>query len=113
MKSESDDQPRRVRVADIEDVTDGEGYAVEVEGRRLALFGVEGEVVCVDERCPHAGGRLSRGQLCDSVVRCPRHGWRFDVVDGRCLSDPRYDLRRYPVVVEEGAVFVDVTDEKK
>ena len=113
MKSESDTTGKRVRVADIEDVEIETGCSVEVYGRRLALFIIDGDVVCVDERCPHAGGRLSRGQLCGSVVKCPRHGWRFDLVDGRCLSDPRYELGRYPVEIEEGAVFVFMTLDKE
>ena len=35
--------------------------------------------------------------LCDRVLRCPWHGWEFDVVSGQGLYDARSRVRTYPV----------------
>ena len=58
--------------------------------------------------CPHAGGSLGLGELSGTIVACPRHDWRFDVTDGRCLDNPIYELRRYPVETRGDEVWVEV-----
>lgn len=108
MKSESNEATRRVRVGDLAEMEGERVRVIAVDGRRLALFEVDGQLLCIDDRCPHAGGRLSRGTLCETVVSCPRHGWRFDIVDGRCLSDPRFEVRRYDVEIDEGVIWVTI-----
>ena len=37
--------------------------------------------------CPHRGADLAFGRLEDDGLRCPFHGWLFDV-DGKCLETP-------------------------
>ncbi len=108
VKSESNASGQWVRVAGTQEVGSQQGHVVQIGKRRLALFEVNGKIVCIDDRCPHAGGRLGEGQVCGSVVHCPRHGWRFDLVDGRCLSDPRFEVQRYSVKIDDGVVFVEL-----
>jgi UDP-MurNAc hydroxylase len=36
--------------------------------------------------CPHAGEDLAHALVCDGVVECPRHHWRWDARTGECLS---------------------------
>ena len=43
-----------------------------------------GRLVVVDDECPHDGGRISDGFVDGERLVCARHGWEFDVVDGRC-----------------------------
>jgi 3-phenylpropionate/trans-cinnamate dioxygenase ferredoxin subunit len=41
------------------------------------------------------------------VIRCPWHGWEFDLESGRSLLEPdRYGLRTYRVTVEDGDVVL-------
>ena len=47
----------------------------------------DGDVFVYRNRCPHRGGPLARGVVQDGrVVRCPMHGWRFDLATGACKS---------------------------
>jgi len=55
----------------------------------MALFVLEGEVVCVQAFCPHLEGPLFQGSVAHGEVTCPWHGWRFDLRTGR-----RVDLLR-------------------
>jgi len=55
---------------------------------------------------PSGPGALDYG-LADRVLRCPWHGFEFDVTTGHALfTDVRYRLARYPVVVRDGVVFL-------
>lgn len=100
--------PTRVRVADVGDVKPGEGRVVEVEGRAVALFNVEGRYYAIDNTCPHRGGPLGEGDLEGAVVACPWHAWRWDVTTGANTNNPAVKLACFPVVEEGGRIFVEL-----
>lgn len=110
MGRELEKADRFVEVGRREDLKAGEGTIVFVETKRLALFEVEGELFCIKNSCPHAGGHLGRGRVQGCKVFCPRHDWAFDVQTGACETDPRYSVKRYAVKVENGAVFVGIPE---
>ena len=73
----------------------------------IAVFQVEGQVHVVADVCPHAGARLSDGELDRQVLTCPRHGSQFDVTSGERLRGPAdCALLTYKVVIESGQVAV-------
>lgn len=43
------------------------------------------------------------------VLRCPWHGWEFDVMTGESVIDSAVRLRSYPVEVQNGSVYVLLT----
>jgi nitrite reductase/ring-hydroxylating ferredoxin subunit/uncharacterized membrane protein len=45
-------------------------------------------IYAIAETCAHLGGPLSEGKLEDTTVRCPWHGSRFSLEDGRVLEGP-------------------------
>lgn len=72
-------------------------------------------------RCPHMGGPLDRGQRdrllaasavgCPAVtdrwvVRCPWHGWEFDVESGASVADPRTRILVYDARVVDDMVVI-------
>jgi phenylpropionate dioxygenase-like ring-hydroxylating dioxygenase large terminal subunit len=62
--------------------------AVKVLGENLVLFrDPSGKVGLLGEHCPHRGASLEYGDIEDGGLRCPYHGWLFDV-SGRCLEMP-------------------------
>lgn len=91
----------------------GEG---EMRGYRLAgeryvlLVRLGGALHALDDVCNHAGCLLSGGRLAGSEVVCPCHQMTFDVRSGALTCTPRlcHDQRTWPVVVEDGEVWVDV-----
>lgn len=98
----------RVRVAAVTDVPPGEARVVEVGGRVLALFNVQGTFFATDNACSHRGGPLGEGTLDGAVVTCPWHAWRWDVRTGANVNNPAVKLGCFPVRVEEGALVVDL-----
>ena len=98
----------RLRVAAAGELATGEGRVVDVEGRELALFNVDGVYHCIENACPHRGGPLGEGDLDGRVVSCPWHAWRWDVTTGANTNNPAVRVAAYPVTVEDGAVFVEL-----
>jgi 3-phenylpropionate/trans-cinnamate dioxygenase ferredoxin subunit len=84
-------------------------YVVEVEGNRIALFNLGGEVYALDNACTHVGGPLSQGPILDEEVECPWHGSRFDIRTGEVRKFPaREDVATYKVRVTGDDVEVEV-----
>ena len=111
---------RRHVVARAADVPPGGRTIVRVAGREIGLFNVGGEYFALRNRCPHQGGPLCTGRLSGwlesgevgrydysrpgEVLRCPWHGWEFDVRTGQSWFDPlRTRVRSYDVAVVPGS----------
>jgi nitrite reductase/ring-hydroxylating ferredoxin subunit len=92
-----------------------------VNGRELGVVaGEDGAPHGVRNRCPHHGGPLCLGRVAERlegepgryeltgshVLRCPWHGWEFDLETGVCLDEPALRAAVYPVRIEAGRVFV-------
>ena len=93
-------------VARMDELAEGRCKAVEVAGVEIGLYLVAGEVRAYRDFCPHAGAPLSEGSIKEGVVRCPWHGWQFDLRTGAHVANPRCTLDAYRVEVVAGAVFV-------
>lgn len=115
-------------VATLEEIPPGGRKIVTIAGRSIGVFNLDGEFFALRNRCPHQGGPLCEGPLfgylearvpgeyCYSrrgeILRCPWHGWEFDVRTGQSRFDPaRLRVRRYPVTLEEGDNEPGASDE--
>lgn len=57
-------------------------------GEQLVLWrSGDGQVICMEDRCPHRGVALSKGNVRDGVLACGYHGMRFDTA-GKCVRIP-------------------------
>lgn len=109
-------------IASLEEV-EREGRAfVRVGGREIGVLvdPSDGSLKALRNRCPHVGSPLCRGALRTresgtpgsytleegKVLRCPHHGWEFDLVTGVCLDDPSMRVAVYEVKVTHGRVHV-------
>ena len=96
---------------------------VTVAGREIGIFNLDGAYFALANRCPHAGGPLCGGKIVALVqsdgpgsyrlarhqefLRCPWHGWEFDIRTGQSWCDPNsLKARPFPVTVESGESLV-------
>ena len=96
---------------------------VEVGGRGLVIGRNKDGYFALADTCPHQGSRLSDGTLIGTsvatssghieydregmILRCPWHGWEFDVVSGHSLCEPdRSRVASYQVREEVGRLIV-------
>ena len=64
----------------------------------------------LDNRCPHQGYALVRGDVKGDVLTCAWHNWKFDLAQGGTCTFGGEAVRTYPVTVIDGLVHVDVQD---
>ncbi len=103
--------PETIKVANCAEVAPGEKKLVDVAGRAIALFNVEGTFYAIDDVCTHDGGPLAEGDLSGSAIECPRHGARFDVRTGKPLCMPAIEpVATHQVVVQGDEVFLLIQD---
>lgn len=100
---------REFTVAKKEDISEGQGISVEVDGDKVAIFNVDGEFFAISDECSHAGGSLSEGELNAHTVTCPLHGAEFDVKTGQALSEPAEEnIKNYKVSVDEEDIKIEI-----
>ncbi len=109
-------------VAKVDEIPAGGSLLAKVAGRDLGIFFVNGEYFALLNRCPHEGAPLARGRLCHlveadepgefrlsrhgEILRCPWHGWEFDIRTGQSYCDPSsVFVRNFKVSVEPGSTL--------
>lgn len=108
-----------------DELAPGDIRGVDIEGLAIVVARTpDGDYRAIRDICPHFGTRLSRGVMVplwdgdgpgeyhhDSgryALRCPWHGYEYDLSDGRCPADPkRYRVRAYEVTIEAGTVYLE------
>ena len=99
------------RCATLDQMWDGDMAACLVEGRRVLLVKLDGEVCAYEDRCAHLGVALSEGDLRDGVLTCSAHHYQYDARTGTGINPKTVRLRRFRVTVEGGEVLVDTSEE--
>ena len=111
-------------VATVDQIPPGQRMLVTVAGREIGIFNVGGEFFGIGNRCPHNGGSLCKGRVVGLVeasepgsyrfsrrgelVRCPWHGWEFDLRTGKSWCEPdRTKVRSYDLKVEHGSALTE------
>ncbi len=98
-----------VKVTTTGELAPGQAKKVDVDGKVIALFNLEGGYYAIDDTCPHRGGPLSQGPVEGEVVTCPWHGSKFNVTRGDVLAPPaRTGVSSYRVRVSGSDVEVEV-----
>lgn len=109
--------------AKVGEIPPGERKLITVGGRRIGVFHSHGEYFALLDRCPHQGASLCTGMLFSLVdsagpgdyrtsrqgemLRCPWHGWEFDIRTGQSWCDPsKLRVRTYAVSIEPGSDLV-------
>ncbi|ABM37767.1 MULTISPECIES: naphthalene 1,2-dioxygenase/salicylate 5-hydroxylase systems ferredoxin NagAb [Burkholderiales] len=93
--------------AALSDVPEGDVMAVQVAGKEIALYEVDGEVFATDNICTHGHARLSDGFLEGREIECPLHQGRFDVCSGLAMCAPLTEnIKTYAVRIENMRVML-------
>ena len=94
-------------VLDADELAENKPKKVTVEGVAVVLVKQGDSIHALRETCTHLGGPLSEGKIEDDGIRCPWHGSRFCLKDGRVLDGPAvFPERVFDVRVREGRIEV-------
>lgn len=102
-------------VAGVDEIAPGQSKIVDVEGRLIGVFNVDGVYFALRNVCPHQGAPLCEGLVWSSVtstrpgeylagedgpfLRCPWHGWEYDMRTGQSWFDPGSRVKTFEVSV--------------
>jgi nitrite reductase/ring-hydroxylating ferredoxin subunit len=108
----------RFEVCPATDLVSGERIVADLDGIEVGVFNVGGEYYALKNDCPHQRAPLCEGSLTGlttadapgefeyerdgEIVRCPWHGWEFDVTTGESVFNPhRVKAQTFETSVEE------------
>jgi toluene monooxygenase system ferredoxin subunit len=97
------------RVAELDELWDGEMAPCAAGGHKILLVRLGDSVRAYEDRCVHLGVALSEGELEDRVITCTAHHYQYDALTGRGINPKAACLTRFPVRIEGGGIWVDVT----
>jgi nitrite reductase (NADH) small subunit len=104
---------KRHPVAQVGEIAPGGRKIVTIGRLQVGVFNVAGEIKAYRNACPHAGAPVCVGRISGTsqpsrvyeyiygsegcILRCPWHGWEFDLRTGEHLVDPETRLKAVPV----------------
>lgn len=112
-------------VAPVDEVGPGERVLIDVRGREIGVFNLDGAYAAVANYCVHQGGPIAEGILTGGTLQadenlevvydesarclhCPWHGWEFDVQTGEHTAPTRHRLPTYDVEVRDGGLYLRI-----
>lgn len=97
---------------DVADAAELDGHDVigrEVEGRRVAVYRLDGALHATQDLCTHGQARLSEGEVVEGYIECPLHFGLFEIATGKAAGAPvTRDLATYPVRVQGGRIWIEL-----
>ena len=107
------------------DLQPGEKKIIDVDGKSIGVFNVNGIYYALHNRCPHMAGPLCEGPVCgttmpvddtrtfiygrdNELVRCGWHGWEFEIKTGQALVNDKVRARTYDVIVENQQLIIHI-----
>ncbi|MDP6032184.1 MAG: nitrite reductase (NAD(P)H) small subunit, partial [Alphaproteobacteria bacterium] len=71
---------------------------------------IAGEYYAIHDTCPHKKtAPLIRGTLDGIAIKCPNHGYRFDLKTGECNISSDFNAKIFQIKVEGGEIFLDMS----
>ncbi|QIZ06443.1 Rieske (2Fe-2S) protein [Priestia megaterium] len=121
---------KSVTVCPSEDLQPGQRKLVKVDGSEIAIFNHNGELYAVRNKCPHQGVSMVYGSIDgtmlpsdphtyqygkhNEVLRCPLHGWGFDIKTGESLFDAeKCKIKTYDIRQEGDSIVLYINKEPK
>jgi len=98
------------RVANKTDIKEGSLLGLDLEGNKIVLGMVNGQLYAMDAVCSHKGAPLEEGRLEGYNLTCPWHYAVFDVRNGK-VSDRTVWAKNqtsYPVIVDESTGDISI-----
>ena len=94
-------------VAETGEILSGERKRVEINGQRITIFNIKNTYYAINDTCPHKKtAPLVRGKLDGLGIKCPNHGYRFDLKTGECNIDSTLNTKIYAVKVEGNSILI-------
>ena len=98
-----------IPVCPLTELVDKQMVVVTGPDRPIAVIAHDGQLVAVDNRCPHMGFPLHTGSIQDGILTCHWHEARFDICNGCTFDLWADDVASFPTEVRDDMVYVGTT----
>ncbi len=123
MNTTSSTTRQEVCLGPTEEFHDGARRIVQLGNVSVGVFRVNGAFHAVRNYCPHEGADLCLGKLTGTnepthqcgeyqwgregmILRCPWHGWEFDISSGESLFNAKYRIKTYAITIRDGQIWL-------
>lgn len=119
------------KLAPLEKLDGNNRLFINIDRTEIVVMEHEGVVYAVRNICPHQYGNVGEGMIEKKIVadvpdvgeriqeryepdkrviRCPCHGWAFDLETGENIADSQNapGIQTYEVTVEDGEIYINV-----
>lgn len=94
------------------DLVENKGKRFIVNDVEIAVFKYNNKIYALNNFCPHQlSSVLYNGFIENGFITCPLHGWQFNLANG-FIKGGKNGVESYDVRIENGNVFVKITDKK-
>ncbi len=97
-----------IRVANTKDIASQSFELIEVRGKKIIVYNIDGAYYATTTMCVHQGGPLEKGTLKGTTITCPWHAWQFNVCTGKAVLDNEVSIECYPVSIEGDQILVRI-----
>ncbi len=99
-----------IGIGTIDDIPPLGSRIVKTGDGDIAIFRASDDrIFAIEDRCPHKGGPLSQGIVHGGRVTCPLHNWTIDLETGRAVAPDEGCVKRYPLRIEGGELFLKLS----
>lgn len=111
-------------LASVTEIRPGERKLFKIARQTIGIFNVNGRFCAVKNSCIHDQAPVCLGDVSGAylpsefgeyvwgmegqVLRCPWHGWEFDLLTGSSIFDQEVKLTTYPVLIKNDRILVKI-----
>lgn len=94
------------KICAVADIPPGTRKVFPLSALDILVFNAGKRFYASAAECPHQGRSLEDCDLQGHVLVCKGHGYKFDLSNGKCVTEAEIDLPVFPVEVREDSVWV-------
>ena len=96
----------KIKMSSEQELTPGRIIEKMILARRVAVLNDNGTIHGIQSECAHMRASLAQGGFADGILTCKWHGWRYRLDTGECLTTPGCKIKKYPVEVVDGDIYL-------
>ena len=98
-----------VKIANKDEIHEGNGKEITVNGQRIALFLSKNKYYAIEALCRHQDGSLAPGKVQGEVVECPLHFWHYNIRTGELLDYIEgVKLNTFDIDVRKNEIYLNI-----